>query len=90
METTLTLVDGTVLNGYTLPNGDGSVLFVYLTGLSIMEGFTIFSDAGNIQTITETIDAQNVKVHKGYTKLIAINGEFGNCNITLRRGSDAA
>ena len=69
---------------------DNSILCVYLSGLSITEGFTIFSDAGNLQTITETIDPQTVKVHEGYTKLFAINGEFGNCNIKLRRGSDAA
>jgi len=86
---TLTLNDGTTLAGNIMPFVNNSIIFVYLTGLSIADGFRIFSDSSRISRITETIDEENVNVYEGYTEITAISNEFGNCNITLRRPSDA-
>lgn len=85
MDTTLILNDGTVLNGHIMPNGDDRIIFVYLNGLSLAEGFAIFSDPGRIRKITEKIDAETEREYNGFTVITAINMEFGNCNLTLRR-----
>lgn len=86
---TLTLVDGTELAGSILENGDGKTIFVYLTGLSLTEGYAIFSNPENVETII-AVNHGEEHVYEGYTKITAINTEFGNCNITLRRPANAA
>lgn len=86
---TLTFVDGTVVNGHILENGDGSRIFVYLDGMSLLDGVTLFSNAENVATIV----AMNHGVettYEGYTQIIAANIEFGNCNLTVRRPVNAA
>ena len=86
---TLTLVDGTELNGHILPGSDGQLIFVYLDGMSLVQGFAIFSDAENIATIVENNHGEE-HIYEGYTEITAINTEYGNCNITLRRTANAA
>lgn len=86
---TLTLIDGTMLDGHILDNGDGRIIFVYLTGMSLAEGYQAFSNAENIRTIVENNHGEE-HTYKGYTEIIAINAEYGNCNITLRRPANAA
>lgn len=81
---TLTLANGRKLDGSILPNGDGLTIFVYLYGLSILEGATIFSNKGNIATIT-AMNHGTETVYEGYTEMTSINNEYGNCNIVLRR-----
>lgn len=85
MDTMLILNDGTVLNGSIMPNGDDRIIFVYLKGLSLAEGFAIFSDPGRVRKITEKIDPETEREYNGFTVITAINTEFGNCNLTLRR-----
>lgn len=80
----LTLVDGTQLEGSILPSGDGSHIFVYLYGLSLAQGFTVFSNPENVLTITEMSHGK-VNVYTGYTEIVAINTEYGNCNLTMKR-----
>ena len=62
---TLTLNDGTVVNGHIIDNGDGR---------------------------TKKVTAMNhgtERVYEGYTELYHASHEYGNCNLTMRRGSDA-
>ena len=85
---TLTMNDGTVLNGHILEDGYGQVIFVYLDGMSLMDGFMILSNPAK----TARIVANNHEVetvYEGYTQLDAINNQFGNCNATLRKGVSA-
>lgn len=81
---TITLVDGTVLNGTVLPNGDGVIIFVYLTGMNLAEGFLIFSNTENIATLT-VMNHGTEYIYEGYTEISAINTEYGNCNIIMKK-----
>ena len=81
---TLTLVDGTILDGHVLPSSDMDRIFVYLTGKTLAEGYAVFSDAVNIAVITE-MNHGTEHVYEGYTEITAINNEYGNCNLTLKR-----
>lgn len=83
---TLTLVDGTVLNGTVIQSGDDRMLFVYLDGLSLAEGYGYFSDKRNIQTLI-VMNRGNEYIYEGYTEITAINTEYGNCNLTMRRNT---
>ena len=86
---TITLIDGTVINGSVMPSGSGDCLFVYLTGKTLMEGITIFGDASNVARLVVDFHG-TVREYEGYTRITAINTEFGNCNLTLRRASNVA
>lgn len=77
----ITLNDGTVLEGHILENGDGQMIFVYLDGMSLTDGFVIFNDPERTKRIYA-----GEKTYEGYTQLWAINNEFGNCNVTMRKG----
>ena len=79
------LNDKTQLEGHIVPNGDDMVIFVYLNGMSLAEGFSIFSDRHNISVLKAT-DHGTETVYRGFTEITAINTDFGNCNITLRKG----
>lgn len=85
----LTLADGTQLNGTVLPDGDGLTIFVYLTGISLVEGVQIFSHPERIRTIT-TLSHGNETVYTGFTELRSVDTEFGNCNLILRRPVNAS
>ena len=81
---TLTLNDGTVLEGSILEDGIGLQIYVYLTGMDMMRGFALLSDQNKTSTIVaKSYDVE--KVYTGYTALTAINNQFGNCNATLQR-----
>lgn len=85
----LTLVDGTELQGRVMQFVDDRIIFVYLTGMTLVQGYTIFSDSENIATI-HAMDHGTEHTYEGYTEITAINNEFGNCNITLRRVQSAS
>ena len=85
---TITLIDGTVLDGRVLPNGDGNIIFVYLFGKTLIEGITVFGDASNIARIVVN-DHGTETVYDGFTQITAVNTEFGNCNLTMRRAVNA-
>ena len=80
----ITLNDGTVLEGTVLDNGDGRTIFVYLTGLALLEGVLLFSDTTKASRIV-AYDRGIEHVYEGYTKLWAVNNEYGNCNLTMRK-----
>lgn len=81
----LTLNDGTAVNGHILDNGDGRIIYVYLDGKTLAEGFVLFSDPEE----TKRIVAMNrgiETVYLGYTNMTAISSEYGNCNIVMQKG----
>lgn len=81
----LILNDGTEVNGHILDNGDDLTIFVYLDGMSIVEGVMIFSDSEKTARITAMNHGAET-VYEGYTELWAANHEFGNCNLVMRKG----
>ena len=86
---TLKFVDGTVVNGHILENGDGRTIFIYLNGMSLIDGVMLFSNTENVETIT-AMNHGTETVYEGYTQIITANIEFGNCNLTVRRPVNAA
>lgn len=83
---TVTLNDGTVLNGHCIQSG--KKLYVYLDRMSVIDGVTIFADPKKLETITE-LNHGVEHIYKGYTQLNAVSSDFGNCNIVLGRPGDA-
>ena len=60
-------------------------LFVYLDDMSLMEGFAIVSAPHALDAITEkSYDRETT--YAGYTVIMAISGEYGNCNVVLKKG----
>lgn len=84
---TLTLNDGTVVNGHIL-DGYNDSIFVYLDGMSIVDGVTLFADESRSRrVVAHNHGAEHV--YEGYTELTHANNEYGNCNLTMRRKADA-
>ena len=84
---TLTLNDGTVVNGHIIDNWDGTI-FVYLEGMTVVQGVLLFADPEKSKKVV-AMNHGVEHVYEGYTELTHANNEFGNCNLTMRRGSDA-
>lgn len=80
---TLTLNDGTVVNGHCLLQND--ILFVYLDGMSIAEGVALFSDPERTEIIIENTPG-NTHEHRGYMELYSADHEYGNCNLVMKKG----
>ena len=83
---TLTLNDGTVVNGHCIL--DDRSLFVYLDGMTVVEGVTLFADSGKTYMIT-ALNHGTETVYEGYTEIYSASHEFGNCNLVMRRPSNA-
>lgn len=81
---TLTFNDGTTVDGTIMPDGYGQQIYVYLTGMNLMQGFMLLSDPTKTGRIVAT-SYETETVFEGYTELSAINNQFGNCNATLRK-----
>ena len=81
---TVTLNDGTVLTGHCIDGGRG-VLFVYLDGMGMLEGLTLFSDPEKTARIVENNHGHE-HIYEGYTQVDAVSREFGNCNLVMSRG----
>ena len=81
---TITLNDGTVVNGHILEDGYGQMIFVYLDGMNLMQGFMLMSDA-NKTSVMVANNRGTEHTYTGYTEIISINSEFGNCNLTMRK-----
>lgn len=81
---TITLVDGTTVNGHILENGDGQMIFVYLDGMSVVEGVVLFSDRGRTEEIRANSYGHEY-VYRGFTELWSANHEFGNCNLIMKK-----
>ena len=83
---TLTLNDGTVVNGHCL--WDDRNLYVYLDGMTVVEGVMLFSDTEKISRITAMNHGVET-VYEGYTEIYAASHEYGNCNLVMRRAENA-
>ena len=84
---TLTLNDGTELTGHCIE--DDRNLFVYLDGMTVVQGVMLFSDPEK----TERIVAMNhgeEHVYEGYTDIYAASHEYGNCNLVMRKAENNA
>lgn len=81
----LILNDGTQVNGHILPNGDDRIIFVYIDKMSLAEGFVLFSDPEKTKRIVANFYGEET-VYEWFTELTSISSEFGNCNITMKRG----
>ena len=81
---TLTLNDGTVVNGHILADASESTIFVYMDELSLAEGFALLSDTSKTEKIVAS-SYGNEHVYEGYTTLSAISDEYGNCNAVLKK-----
>jgi hypothetical protein len=86
MEQTLTLNDGTIVEGYALQ--DGQRLFVYLLNSDMETAFNLFINP----ELTEKIDADrcgDFAEYTGYTEMQSVsrgNGRQVNIMMTLARG----
>ena len=81
---TLTLKDGTVVNGHILDSADGLKIYVYLDNMPLVDGVILFSDSAK----TEKIIAMNhgtEKEYRRYTEICSASNEFGNCNLVMKR-----
>ena len=81
---TITLNDGTVLDGHIFDNGDGRLIFVYLYGIKLTDGFMMLSDSNKTVRMVEQ-NHGNEHIYEGYTEITSINSEFGNCNLTMKK-----
>lgn len=80
----LILNDGTNVNGHILDSGDGQTIFVYLDGMSIVSGVTLFADPEKTGRIT-AVNHGEEHIYEGYTEIWSASHEYGNCNIVMRR-----
>ena len=80
----LILNDGTILDGDITELGDGITIFVHLYNMSLEAGFFLMRDASKTSRI-KSIDYDVEHVYNNYTVIHAINHEFGNCNLTMRK-----
>ena len=81
---TLTLNDGTAVNGHIHESGDGRTIFVYLDGKTVIEGVLLFSDPEKSRRVT-AVNHGTETVYEGFTELFAASHEYGNCNLVMRR-----
>ena len=79
---TLTLYDGTIVNGHC--SEDDFNLYVYLDGMSLVEGVVLFGDPQKTQMIV-ALNHGNEHTYEGYTEIYSASHEFGNCNLVMRR-----
>ena len=80
----LTFADGSTVEGHVLPDGMGIRIYVYLDGMSLADGYTLMNDPEKTGTIT-ALNHGETTVYEGYTEIIAISTEFGNCNVVMRK-----
>jgi len=83
MMETLTLNDGTVVNGHCME--DDRNLFVYLDGMSVLQGVMLFGDPDKSSHIVEMNHGVE-HIYDGYTELFSADHEYGNCNLVMRKG----
>jgi len=83
----LILNDGTEITGHCFE--DGKNLFVYLDGLTVIQGVTLFSDPEKTKKIV-AMNHGSKHTYKGYTEIYSASHEFGNCNLVMRKANSNA
>ena len=81
---TITLNDGTILNGHILEDGFGQRIFVYIDGMSLMQGFMLMSNASKTSVMVAN-NRGTEHTYTGFTEIISIDSEYGNCNLVMRK-----
>ena len=79
---TITLHDGTVLNG--ICDLDDGYLYMYIHNLTMVDGFALFSVPAKTDKIIFN-SYLNEYVYEGYTEIYSINMSRGNFNIVMRK-----
>ena len=79
---TLTLNDGTVVNGHCF--ADDVNLFVYLDGMTVVQGVALFGDPNKTRRITASSHGEE-HIYTNYTEIYSASHEYGNCNLVMRR-----
>ena len=82
---TITLNDGTVWEGHIMDGGDGIMIFVYMTGMDLLTGVSLFSNPERTGRILFTSYGHEY-IYEGYTVIWSVSAEFGNCNLTMKKG----
>lgn len=79
------LSDGTIIENAECLYDDVH-LYIYISGMSLVEGVTVLSDPEKNRQITAMKGETILRVYEGYTELYAASMEFGNCNLILKKG----
>ena len=82
---TLTLSDGTTVNGHCF--ADDRNLYVYLDGMTVIDGVLLCTPERMSRVVAN--NRGNEHVYEGFTEIWSANHEFGNCNLIQRRREDA-
>jgi len=83
---TLILNDGTEISGHCF--ADDQNLFVYLDNMTVVQGVMLFADPEKAEKIT-ALDHGHTDVYEGYTEIYNASHEYGNCNLVMRKASNA-
>lgn len=81
---TIRMNDGTVVSGDVLDNGDGRIIFVYLEGMTVIQGVTLFGDSDKSAVLIATNFGEQHR-YEGYTELWSASHEYGNCNLVMKK-----
>ena len=73
MDETLKLTDGTVLSGHALLSGND--LLLYITGMTLADGYPVLSDEAKVNHITEDRFGEKT-TYDGYRHLFFIREEL--------------
>lgn len=84
MDGTLTLNDGTVMNGATALASSGQLFIYVMNGMGIADVFNLMIDPEKTRRIAALQNGHTL-IHVGYTRLIAVRDE-GNGMITATLG----
>lgn len=82
---TILLNDGTEVAGHILDGDDGSMIFVYLDNMSVVEGVMLFADSEKSRHIV-ALSYGHEHIYDGYTELYSASHAYGNCNLVMKRG----
>ena len=84
----LILNDGTTVEGHILDGGDERTIFIYLDNKTVVEGVTLMADPDKTRFI-RALNHGEERTYEGYTQIYSASHEFGNCNLVMRRESNA-
>ena len=79
---TITLSDGTVVEGFILDSQDGTTIYMYLDKMSVVEGVLLVS--GKLDHLV-AMNHGAEHIYDGYTEIYAVSHEYGNCNFVLKK-----
>lgn len=83
---TVTLADGTVLNGYAGRSSLSGEIWVWLDeGTSMVTAFGLFSDPEKTATIRTDLTEDTSETYEGYTTMSLIREDEGKVTIRMRK-----